>query len=140
MTKIHCESVINAPADAVWEIISDIDSEPDHWKGTKSIKNVSREGNVTTREVTLAFRDKVCGQRVTLEPRSTVRAEFTSGIVSGTKVVHVRADGESRAVIEATWDIGIRGMMAMFAPMLASHVKSGTEKALESIRLAAESR
>jgi len=140
MVRVHCELAVGAPAGAVWAVVSDIDSEPDHWRGTRSVRNVSRRGNVTEREITLAFRDRVCGQRVTLEPPAVVRAEFTSGMITGTKVVRVRPDGESRAVVEATWEIGVRGMMSVLAPMLSSHIRSGTEQALESIRRAAESR
>lgn len=140
MVRVHCERAVGAPAAAVWAIVSDIDAEPAHWRGTRSVRNVSRSGNTTEREVTLAFRDKVCGQRVTLEPPSEVRAEFTSGIITGTKVVRVRPRGESGCTLEATWEIGVRGMLSVFAPMLSSHIRSGTEQALESIGAAAESR
>lgn len=140
MVRVHCERRVAAPAAAAWAIVSDIDSEPEHWKGTRSVRNVSRSGNTTEREVTLAFRDRVCGQRVTLEPPVEVRAEFTSGIITGTKVVRVRPGGESDCTLEATWEIGVRGMLSMFAPMLSSHIRSGTEQALESIGAAAESR
>ncbi|HIH45539.1 MAG TPA: SRPBCC family protein, partial [Candidatus Nitrosotenuis sp.] len=37
MATIESSITINASADKVWEIVSDLDSEPKFWKGTKSI-------------------------------------------------------------------------------------------------------
>ncbi len=138
MAVIQNEVLINAPASRVWEIVADIDSEPKFWKGTKSITNKTRKGNVTEREITLAFRDKVCGQTVTLEPPTTVTAAFTHGIIKGSKVVKVTEDGESTR-LSVTWDIAMTGMMSMFTSMITRHVKSGTDMALEAIKKEAES-
>ena len=63
------ESVfVRAPPDAIWEAISDLDSEPRFWKGTKEVRNISKNGNTVRREITIAFRDKKCIQDITIYP------------------------------------------------------------------------
>ena len=133
MATIDASITINAPADRVWDLVSDIDSEPKYWKGTKQVRNISREGNTVTREVTIAFKDSKCMQTVTLYPKEKIHAEFTDGILIGTKTIQITPVGDS-ARLDATWDIKLSGMMGMFTGMIKKHVKSGTEQALESIK------
>jgi len=87
MAKIEFTVEINAPIDKVWEVVSDIDNEPKFWKGTKSVRNISKEGNVVNREITIAFKDKKCLQEVTLYPKEKIHALFTKGIIVGTKTI-----------------------------------------------------
>ncbi|MFY9300505.1 MAG: SRPBCC family protein [Candidatus Nitrosotenuis sp.] len=133
MTTIEASVTINAPADKVWDLVSDIDNEPKFWKGTKSIRNISREGNVVTREVTIAFKDSKCMQTVTLYPKEKVVGQFTDGILNGTKTVRLTAQ-QDQTRLEAVWDIKLSGMMGMFTGMVKKHIKSGTEQALEAIK------
>jgi carbon monoxide dehydrogenase subunit G len=133
MATIEASTTINAPIDKVWDFVSDIDSEPKYWKGTKQVRNISKEGNKITREVTIAFKDSKCMQTVTLYPKEKIIAEFTEGILIGTKTIQL-APHESGTKIYATWDIKLSGMMGMFTGMIKKHVKSGTEQALESIK------
>lgn len=137
MAAIKAEIRINAPVDRVWEIISDLDSEPKFWKGTKSIKNISKKDNQIIREITIAFRDKKCMQKVSLFPKKSVEAAFTEGIILGTKSLKI-IPGETHTTLEAIWDIKVTGMIGMFAGMIKKHIKSGTEQALEGIKKEAE--
>ena len=57
MATIEAAITINAPQDKVWEVISDLDNEPKFWKGTKSIRNISKDGNTVIREVKIEFKD-----------------------------------------------------------------------------------
>jgi ribosome-associated toxin RatA of RatAB toxin-antitoxin module len=133
MTTIEASVIINAPADRVWDLVSDIDNEPRFWKGTKSIRNISKEGNVVTREVTIAFKDSKCMQTVTLYPKEKIVGQFTDGILSGTKTIRLTAQ-QDKTKLEAVWDIKLSGMMGMFTGMVKKHIKSGTEQALEAIK------
>ncbi|MBI5147384.1 MAG: SRPBCC family protein [Thaumarchaeota archaeon] len=133
MATIEASTTINAPIDKVWDFVSDIDSEPKYWKGTKQVRNISKEGNKVTREVTIAFKDSKCMQTVTFYPKEKILAEFTDGILIGTKTIQLTPH-ESGTKLDATWDIKLSGMMGMFTGMIKKHVKSGTEQALESIK------
>ena len=133
MTEINASIIINSDVDKIWDIISDINNEPEFWKGTKSIRNISQEGNTTKREVTIAFKDKKCLQDVTLYPKEKVEAVFTKGIISGRKIVTIEQK-DNGCKVEAIWDIKLSGMMGMFTGMIKKHIQSGTEQALIEIK------
>lgn len=137
MVQIQALVEINAPLDKVWNIISDLDSEPRFWKGTKEVKNISREGNTMTREVTIAFKDSKCMQTVTIYPKEKIHAQFTKGIIDGTKIISVASQGQ-KTRLEASWDIKLSGMMGVFTGMIKKHIQNGTEQALQSIKEEAE--
>ena len=138
MAIIDTSIDINASVDTVWNIISDLDSEPKFWKGTKETRIISRDGNVITREIVIAFRDSKCMQKITIQPKEKIHAEFTEGIIKGSKTLSLKPK-ESNLTLEANWDIKMSGLAGMFTGMIKKHVKSGTEQALESIKLEAES-
>ena len=72
MAQIQISTMINAPLEKVWDIVSDLDNETKYWKGTKEIRNISSAGNKITREITIAFRDSKCMQEVTLFPKEKI--------------------------------------------------------------------
>ncbi len=133
MVTIEAKVLINAPIEKVWQLVSEIDSEPKFWKGTKSIRNISSEGNTTKREITIAFRDQKCLQTVTLIPKERIEAIFTEGIIKGTKIIYLESK-KDQTELKAVWDIKLSGMMGMFTGMIKKHIQSGTEQALESIK------
>jgi len=133
MAIIKVEVGINATVDKVWDIVSDIDNEPKFWKGTKQVKNLSKEGDIINREITIAFRDQKCLQEVRLEPKKRIEAKFTKGIINGEKIVSV-IPNEEKTTLKTVWDIKLTGMMGMFTGMIKNHIKSGTEQAMQSIK------
>ena len=138
MALIDAHIDIISSVDKVWDIISDLDNEPEFWKGTKETKIISREGNVITREIVIAFRDSKCIQKITIYPKEKIHAEFTKGILKGSKTVSVKPR-ESGSLLEVNWDIKMAGLSGMFTGMIKKHIKGGTEQALQSIKLKAES-
>ena len=137
MAIIDTSIDINASVDRVWDIISDLDNEPKFWKGIKETRMISRDGNVVTREITIAFRDSKCMQKITIQPKEKIYAEFTKGIIKGSKTLTLKPkDGSS--LLEANWDVKMSGLVGMFTGMIKKHIRSGTEQALESIKQKAE--
>ena len=137
VAKIEVSTKIQSTVDKVWDIISDIDNETKYWKGTKEIHNISKDGNKINREVIIAFRDSKCLQEVTLNPKEKIEVVFTKGIIEGTKTINLKTL-EGEILLEAIWDVKLSGMMGMFTGMIKKHVKSGTEQALQAIKLEAE--
>ena len=133
MAIIEVEIEINATVEKVWDIVSDIDNEPKFWKGTKEVKNISKEGNTINREIIIAFRDQKCLQQVTLEPKEKIIAKFTKGIINGEKIISLTSARE-KTILCAVWDIKLTGMMGMFTGMIKKHIKSGTSQAMQSIK------
>ena len=137
MAIIDTSIDINAPVDRVWDIISDLDNEPKFWKGTKETRIISRDGNVVTREITIAFRDSKCMQKITIQPKEKIYAEFTKGIIKGSKTLNLKPKDDS-SLLEANWDVKMSGLAGMFTGMIKKHIRSGTEQALKSIKQKAE--
>ena len=133
MATIEVEIEINSTVDKVWEVVSDIDNEPKFWKGTKEVKNISKEGNTINREITIAFRDQKCLQQVEIHPKEKIIARFTKGIIVGEKIISITAKDE-KTILSTYWDIKLTGMMGMFTGMIKKHIKSGTEQAMQSIK------
>ena len=133
MAIIKVEVEINATVDKVWNVVSDIDNEPKFWKGTKEIKNISKEGNTINREITIAFRDQKCLQEVKMYPKEKIEARFIKGIINGEKIISL-IPKEEKTILCASWDIKLTGMMGVFTGMIKKHIKSGTEQAMQSIK------
>jgi len=133
MVEIEVSVEISAPIDKVWDIVSDIDNEPKFWRGTKEVRNISKEGNRVSREITIAFRDQKCMQEVKMSPKEKIETEFTKGIIDGTKTISLSFKDE-KTVLRTIWNIKLTGLMGMFTGMIANHIKSGTEQALQNIK------
>jgi carbon monoxide dehydrogenase subunit G len=133
MAVIESSIEVNAPAGKVWELVSDIDNEPKFWKGTLAVRNISKEGNVVNREITIAFRDQKCQQEVTLYPKEKIIAVFTKGIISGSKTVNLNSQ-DQQTLLEVKWDIKLTGLMAMFTGLITKHIRKGSDLALQSIK------
>lgn len=138
MAIIEVEIEIDSTVDKVWDVVSDIDNEPKFWKGTKEIKNLSKDGNTINREITIAFRDQKCMQEVKLEPKEKIEFKFTKGIISGEKTISLIPKDE-KTILNTVWDIKLTGMMGMFTGIIKKHIKSGTEQAMQSIKKEIES-
>jgi len=133
MATIEVEIEINATVDKVWNVVSDIDNEPKFWKGTKQVKNLSKEGNMVKREIIIAFRDQKCLQEVKLFPKEKIEAKFTKGIIGGEKIILLIPKNE-KTILRTVWNIKLTGMMRMFTGMIIKHIKSGTVQAMQSIK------
>ena len=133
MAEIKASVEISAQIDKVWDIISDIDNEPKFWKGTKEIRNISKNENLVNREITIAFRDQKCMQEVKLYPKEKIEAVFTKGIIDGTKIITLAAK-DGKTLLSVKWDIKLTGMMGMFTGMIKKHIENGTVQALQKIK------
>ena len=137
MAEIQASVEIDASLDKVWDIISDLDNEPEFWKGTKEVKTISKNENIITREVTIAFRDQKCIQEVKMQPKEKIEITFTKGIINGIKIVTLTTKDE-KTILEAKWNIKLTGMMGMFTGVIKKHIENGTAQALQKIKEYAE--
>ena len=133
MALIETSIQINSSSEKVWDLVSDIDNEPKFWRGTKEVRNISKDGNTVVREIIIAFRDQKCQQEVTLFPKEKIVAVFTKGIISGSKNIKLISQND-HTLLEVNWDIQLTGIMGMFTGMIKKHIKSGTDLALQSIK------
>jgi ribosome-associated toxin RatA of RatAB toxin-antitoxin module len=138
MVAINASREVSAPVDKVWDIVSDVDNEPKYWHGTKTVKNISRNGNTIEREVTISFKDSRCLQTVVLDPKKSIEITITEGPMKGTKVVTLNPLGDDKTRIDVVWDIKLAGFLGMFTGMVKKHIAEGTEEALDRIAKAVE--
>ena len=138
MTKIKESIEVDGDADRVWSVISDLDSEPDFWWGTKSVRNISREGNVLNREIVQNFGDHVISQKVTFRPKEEIEIQYLKGVTEGTKLLKLEKMDDNRQRVTAAWDIHFPGIYALTTFFVARHVRKGTVDALGRIKQACE--
>lgn len=133
MANFHTSKKIHAPVSEVWKVLSDIDREPEFWHGIKSIKNISKSGNIVEREVVISFKNSVCKETVTIVPMKSITTDITEGPLKGKKVVVINRDGEKASVVDVEWDIRLSGFMGIFSKMVKKHILEGTNDALNRI-------
>ena len=124
---------IEASQDSVWYIISDVDREPEFWHGTKSIKNIRKDGNVIEREAVIAFRNSKCKEVITLNPKNSVKKKITDGAIMGTKNIVLTPIGTNKTRVDVQWNISIKGIFGLFRGLIKKHITEGTEDALHRI-------
>jgi hypothetical protein len=138
LPKISHTVEIRAPRDRVWEIISDLENEPEYWYGTKEVRTISREGNVVEREITQNFRNHRIRQRAVLRPKDSVEIHYLKGLTEGMKVVSIQATSEDVQLLNAFWDVHFPGIYKLVSPLIRRHIENGTKNALARIKSAAE--
>ena len=134
MAEIKTSVKINSTQEKIWDVISDIDNEPKFWKGTKEVRNISKDGNQVSREITIAFRDQKCMQEVTIVPKETIKAVFTKGVIVGEKTLTLKDAVDDSCELEAIWDVKLSGKMGLFTGIIKKHINSGTKQALQAIK------
>lgn len=139
MPTIERVLTIAAPPERVWSLASDLEREPEFWKGSKAVRTLGVQGPYVEREVTLAFQGRLQRERVLLEPPRRIRHELLAGPMRGSKTVELLPSTDG-TVVRVVWDIRLRGLLMLGSRMVSKHVGEGTQKALERIRDAAEGR
>jgi ribosome-associated toxin RatA of RatAB toxin-antitoxin module len=76
MVIIHASKDVRAGPDRIWDIVSDIEREPEFWHGTKSIQNIKQAGNIVEREVGIAFKNSKCREVVKLDHKKSISIEI----------------------------------------------------------------
>jgi ribosome-associated toxin RatA of RatAB toxin-antitoxin module len=133
MVLIHASRDIPASLDSIWNVIADIDKEPEFWHGTKSIRNINKQGNTVEREVVLAFRNSVCREIVELDPKNSVNIKIMGGPIKGKKAITLTTIENNTTRINVEWDIKVNGIFGIFTGMIKKHILKGTEEALDRI-------
>lgn len=133
MVLIHASREMAASVDIVWSVISDIDRDPEFWRGTKHIRNISKKGNTVEREVVIAFRNSVCREIVTLDPKKSINIEIIEGPMKGNKTIALSHIENNSTRVDVEWDIRVKGLFALFAEIIKRHILSGTQEALDRI-------
>jgi hypothetical protein len=133
MVDFRITKQIEASQDSIWNIISDVDREPEFWHGTKSIKNIRKNGNLIEREAVIAFRNSICKEVITLNPKNSVEKKITDGAIIGTKNIVLTPIETNKTRVDVQWNIRVKGIFGLFRGLIKKHISEGTEDALHRI-------
>ncbi len=133
MTIILTSKDIDAPIDKLWNVISDIDKDPEYRHGTRYIKNIKKEGNTIERESIISFKDYKCKEIVTLHNKNQITIEIVEGPLIGRKTITLEEINENKTRINVKCDIYMKGFMRLFTIFVKKHILKGTEEALSRI-------
>jgi ribosome-associated toxin RatA of RatAB toxin-antitoxin module len=132
LVLIHTSRDVTATLDSVWNVISDIDREPEFWHCSKSIKNISKTENTVEREVVIAFRNSKCREIVRLDNKKSINIEIIEGPIRGRKTITLKTIKNHTTRINVEWDTRLSSFYGIFTGMIKKVLK-GTEEALERI-------
>ena len=138
MITFNASREISASIDRIWNVVADVDNEPKYWRGTKTVKNISKAENKIEREVTIAFKDSKCRQIVLLNPKKSVEIMITQGPIRGTKTVLPNPLENRKTRVDVVWNIKLSGLLGVFTGMVKKHIAEGTNEALFRIAKAVE--
>ncbi len=132
MVEIKVRVQINAPTNKVWDVISDVDNDPTFWKGTTAMRNLTKDGTVITREVTIGKVDR-CLQTVTLFPKEGVNVRWTKGSITGTKDLMLVPMGDATQ-LEVVLKYKLSGMASFLSGKITKDLQREADEAVQSIK------
>ena len=136
MTEIKASVQINAAVDKVWNVVSDLDKESKFWNNITRTRTLSTENNIVKREITIGKVDR-CLQTVTLYPQEKILAEFTKGMLGGTKTITL-SPRDNGTFLEVIWDVKFKGVAGFMSGKINSDFQNNTEQAVLAIKHASE--
>ena len=136
MVEIKVKVQIDAPIEKEWDVISQVNDDPKFWTLTKSVKNLSKQGNEIERMVIVGKMDK-CQQKVTLLPKEAIHVAWTKGVITGTKEIVLTSLG-SRTLLEVQISYTVSGLANFFPGRVAEELQIEAEVAVDLIKEKAE--
>ena len=138
MVTINEVHEVNASRDDVWDIVSDVDRDPEYWSGLASIRNIRKEGNLVEREVVVGFMGRKGTQRIELVPKESIQMSMIDGPLRGSRQIKLIPLGARKTKIDVSWDIQFSEIPVFAQEFVRSRLKEGTIEALDKIAKAAK--
>lgn len=129
---------VDASVDDVWDIICNVDKDPEYWNGLTSIRNIRREGNLIEREVVVGFMGRKGTQRIELRPKKSIHLTMTDGPLRGSREIKLVPLGERRTKIDVSWNIQFSAIPDFAQGFVRSRLEEGTREALDRIAKVAQ--
>jgi hypothetical protein len=130
--KIDVRLQINAPQEMVWNVISKIDDDPRYWSGITSIRKISKDRNVITREVNLINGSK-CFQKVTLFQGEGIHIRWTRGPIVGIKDILLTCNGNV-TILEVQINYRLSGVVRLVPKSILEELQFEAEQAVQLIK------
>jgi polyketide cyclase/dehydrase/lipid transport protein len=117
----------SADPNEVWERLSNLQTVPTYWHGTREFSPTTSGGRITA-DVVFAFGGKGKAEVIVDNQERTLAFEYLAGPFEGIQKVVVKKNA-----IEAEWDVAFKGAYKVLGPWNVSHFRSGTKHALERL-------
>jgi ribosome-associated toxin RatA of RatAB toxin-antitoxin module len=132
MIKINLSREVDATLERVWGIVSDINNEPFFWPDMNSANNISKNGNMIEREVTVGFSNSRSRQTVLLNPKESIRVSMNKGPLRGIRGITLSesAPGNNRTRINLSWDIDLYNIPILGRSFVRINIIKEIEEAL----------
>jgi ribosome-associated toxin RatA of RatAB toxin-antitoxin module len=131
---------VRASVDDVWDIVSDVDRDPEYWSGLASIRNVRKGGNLIEREVVVGFMGRKGTQRIELIPKQSIQLTMIDGPLRGSREIKLIPLEAKRTKIEVSWNIQFSSIPDFAQGFVRTRLEEGTREALDKIAKAAQMR
>ena len=135
MVEINTSREISASLDRVWNIISDVDSEPRYWRDLHAIYNVRMDGSNIERDVSVGNRTSKGRQIVKLHPKKSIEVRLTGGPMIGNRIISLMpsSSDNEKTKVNVSWDVKLSGIPLLFRGVVRERIAEGTREALERI-------
>ncbi len=140
---INATKVVNASKDKVWNIISNVDKNPDYWP-ISIVKNISKSDNIVEREVTVPappFMDNKAHQIITIIPEQfTIVENQTQGAVTGVKTISLQQAGSdsNKTEVSIIWNLDMSKIPDIGKGLAKDGISNSVDEALNKIANAAK--
>jgi len=139
MVRIDAIREINSTLDGVWQIISDVDKDPEYWKGISSIRNIRKEPNLIERVATVGIIGLEGHQIIKLNPKKSIEMTMTKGPLKGRRVIKlVPSENGKKTKIDVAWNFEFSKVPVFAREFVKAQIKEITIGALEKISIFAE--
>ena len=140
MVIIAAVREVDASAEDVWDIVSDVDKDPEYWSGLASIRNIRKERNLIEREVVVGFMGRSGTQRIELVPKDSIQLTMIDGPLRGSREIRLTPLEGRRTRIDISWDIQFSEIPVFAQGFVRSRLEEGTREALGRIARASQAR
>lgn len=135
---INLTKIVNASKDKVWNIISNVDKNPDYWP-ISIVKNISRSDNTVEREVTVPappFMDNKAHQIISLIPNQfTIIENQTQGAVTGVKTISLlpAKNDANKTEVSIVWNLDLSKIPGIGKGFAKDGISKSVDEALNKI-------
>jgi ribosome-associated toxin RatA of RatAB toxin-antitoxin module len=140
MVRISEVREVDASTDEVWDLLSDVDKDPEYWSGLASIRNVRKEGNLIQREVVVGFMGRTGTQRIQLVPKESIQLTMIDSPLRGSREIKLTKLGTKRTRIDVSWDIEFSEIPVFAQGFVRARLEEGTREALDKMKRVLEAR
>ena len=135
---INATKIVNASKDKIWNIISNVDKNPDYWP-ISIVKNINKIDNTVEREVTVPappFMDNKAHQIITIIPEQfTIIENQTQGAVTGVKTISLlqAEDDANKTEVSIVWNLDMSKIPGLGKGFAKDGISKSVDGALNKI-------